>query len=201
MTDHEPPESSAELSTGDVQTADDLATAMPDIDVHNTESDPRTLAPLLANTALALAVLAGVELLLTIALGLSIRTEQLSRVSRIGYAFLTQLEKSPLGLLLVGAAILVAIAARWAAPKSSAESRVGLAAGLVLGFAVMLAIATILALIARFDVGDIVVEGRRPQLVDGVARRVLAIFVLRNLGAAAVALVVAGSAVRARPRA
>jgi len=161
------------------------------------EIEPRGSASLVANTALALTVLAGLELLLTIALGLAVDVNRLSKVARIGYAFLTQLEKSPLGLLLVLAAIAAVVAAKWARPDSPTGRRAVVTAGVVMGLAVVLAIGTALALVARFNVADLV----ETQKVDGVTRRVLAIFVVRNLGAAAIALVVASSAVRTRPRA
>ena len=167
---------------------------LPPIALHTGEGGSRRYAPILAGAGLALAVLAGLELLLTITLGLAVPVDQLSRVSRIGYAFLTQMEKSPLGVVLVVAAIVTAVAAKTSEPASATERRAGLAAGLILGFAVVLGIGAVLALVARFDVADVM----ESQRVDGVTRRVLAIFVVRNLGAAAVAFVVASTVVRSR---
>lgn len=158
--------------------------------------EPSALAPLFANAALALVVLAGLELLLTVALGLSVKVQGLGRVSQIGYAFLSQLDKSPLALLLVIAAIVSAAASRWASPNSQAESRAGLTAGLVIGFAVLLAIGTVLGLVVRFELADL----PGAQKVGPDTQRVLAIFIVRNLGAAAVALAVASSAMRLQPQ-
>lgn len=195
MTDHEPDDAPLVVPPATDAVEFD-PTEMPAFEVHSPEPDPTRLLPLLATTGLALTILAGIELLLTIALGLAVEVNQLSRVARIGYAFLTQLEKSPLGLLLVVAAIVTAVAAKRAVPDSATERRTGLSAGLIIGFAAVLAIGSLLALVARYNVADLV----ESQKVDGVTVRVLAIFIVRNLGAAAVAIYVAGSAVRARPR-
>jgi len=189
------PESSHSAVSGDA--ASDVDSDVSPTSGHDSDTDPGNASLLAANIALALAVCAGLELLLTIALGLAVDVNRLSQVSRIGYAFLTQLEKSPLGLFLVLAAAAAAIAAKWASPESTAGRRAGITAGLVMGFAVVLGIGTALALVARFDVADLVAS----QKVDSVTRRVLAIFVVRNLGAAAIAIVVASTAVRTRPRA
>ena len=191
MSDFEP--------TADVNDEASPATPDADADLVTTDTEPDRSGPasLLATTGLALAVLVGLELLLTVALGLAVDVGQLSRVSRIGYAFLTQLEKSPLSLLLVIAAVATALAAKWAVPDSPADRRTGLTAGLIIGFAVVLGIGTVLALVA----GSTWPISSRPRRSTASRGRVLAIFVVRNLGAAAVALVVASTAVRTRPRA
>jgi len=200
MSDHEPDEPSLVVPshTDAASEAGDFnPTGLGPVEVHTPDRDPNRILPLLATSGLALTILAGIELLLTIALGLAVEVNQLSRVARVGYAFLTQLEKSPLGLLLVVAAIVTAVAAKRAEPNSATERRTSLAAGLIIGFAVVLAMGSVLAIVARFNVADLV----ETQKIDGVTRRVLAIFLVRNLGAAVVALYVAGAAVRPRPRA
>ena len=153
---------------------------------------------LLAGAALALGALAVAEMIGIVVVGMAVKVQKLNAVSRQGYAFLTQLEKSPVGLMLVVAAILAAVAlirtgdgedepfARWA-------SRLVLVAAVVLG------VGTVLGVLARFRVAEI--AGSQP--VDAITRRQLVVFVIRNFGTAVVALLIAVSAAfqRARVRA
>ena len=64
---------------------------------------------LLATTGLALVGLAILELIGTVAIGLSVKSSRIGFITKQGYAFLTQLEKSPLALMLVGGALLAAL--------------------------------------------------------------------------------------------
>lgn len=168
------------------------------------ETTPAPLEPadatarLLAGTGLALAALAALELIGTITVGLAVHVSRLNFTSRQGYAFLTQLEKSPVGLVLVVAALVAALAALRTRSDARTAQLATIALWVVIGCAALLGIATILAVLARFRVGEI--DPR--QQVDPIMRRVLVVFVIRNFGAAVVALLVAVGAIfrpRARP--
>ena len=148
-------------------------------------------ARLLAGVGLALAGLAVFELVGTFAVGLSVKVARLNFGSRQGYAFLTQLEKSPVGLLLVVAAMAAAVAAIHPRLERRSAQLATIALWAVVAGAAILGIGTILAVLARFRVADLA----QNQPVDGLTRRVLVVFVIRNFGAAVVALLVAVGAV------
>ena len=151
---------------------------------------------LLAGTGLALAVLALLELLGTTTVGLAVKSARLSAVSRQGYAFLTQLEKSPVGLVLVVAALAAAVAGLRRIDGRTAQLTKAALWTIVVA-SVILGIGTILAVLARFRVADIAAN----QRVDSLTRRILVVFVIRNFGAAVVALLIAvGALFSPRPR-
>ncbi len=157
-------------------------------------------ARLLAGTSLALAGLAILELIGTFTVGLAVNVKRLNFPSRQGYAFLTQLEKSPVGLLLVLAALIAAVATLRPRNDGRTAQLTKIALWIVVVAAVVLGIGTILAVLARFRVADLAAN----QPVDSLTRRVLVVFVIRNFGAAVVALLLAVGAVftpRARPHA
>ncbi len=155
-------------------------------------------ARFLAGTGLALAALAALEVLGTITVGFAVKVSRLNFPSRQGYAFLTQLEKSPVGLLLVVAAVLGALATLRPRPDGRTAQLSTLALWVVIAGAAILGIGTILAVLARFRIAEL----PQSQPIDAITRRVLVVFVIRNFGAAVVALLVAVGAVftlRARP--
>lgn len=136
--------------------------------------------------SLAIALLALAELVGTITVGLAVNVPQLNEIMSQGYAFLTDLEKSPVALGLIIAAVLGAIAvARRDDHESARVTTVAL--WVIVGAAVILGVATILAVMARFRVGEI----RPDQGVDDITRRVLVVFVIRNFGGAIVAILIA----------
>jgi hypothetical protein len=155
-------------------------------------------ARLLAGTGLALAVLGLLELLGTSVVGLSVKAAKLNFGSRQGYAFLTQLEKSPVGLLLVVAALVAAAAGLRRRSDARTAQLTTYASWAVIVAAVILGIGTVLAVLARFRLADLTAN----QPVDALTRRILVVFLIRNFGAAVVALLIAVGAVfgpRARP--
>ena len=159
---------------------------------------PDALSRLLAQTGLGLAGLALVEVAGTIAVGLAVKTQRLSFLHRQGYAFLTQLEKSPVSLLLVIAAVLGAFAIL-RTPTDSRSERLGtIGLWVTVAAAVLVGVGSILAVLARFRVAELATS----QPIDSITRRVLFTFVVRNFGAAIVALLVAfGTLFRPRPAA
>lgn len=165
------------------------------VEVTELEAPPAESAPkvavdpvhrIMATTGLGLAVLALAELLGTITVGLAVNVDRMNFPTRQGYAFLTQLEKSPVGLVLIVAAALAAIATlRSADPKlSRAALWVAVGAGVLLG------LGTLLSVMARFRVADLAAS----QPVDSLTRRVLVVFVIRNFGAAVLAVSIAAGA-------
>ena len=162
-----------------------------------TPSDP--VNRLLATAGLALAAIALAEIVGTIVIGFAVKVNKFSFIQRQGYAFLTQLEKSPVGLMLVVASVFAALAAARAARDRSEEASASYASWLVVIAAVFLGLGTILAVVARFRVADLV----NTQPVDAITRRVLVVFVIRNFGCAVIALLIAVGAAfqRTRPRA
>jgi hypothetical protein len=136
--------------------------------------------------SLAIAVLALAEVIGMFTVGLAVNVKRMSFPIRQGYAFLTDLEKSPIGLALIAAAVLAAIAvARRDDEESANVTRAAL--WVIVGVSAILGIATILAVLARFRVGEIAPD----QRVDSITRRVLVVFVIRNFGSAIVAILIA----------
>jgi hypothetical protein len=145
------------------------------------------LSRVLASAGLGLAALGLIEVFGTIAVGLAVKTQRLSFPHRQGYAFLTQLEKSPLSLLLVLAAVFGAITAlRPEADRRSARlATIGL--WVVVAAGALVGLGSILAVLARFRVAELATS----QPIDAITRRVLFTFVVRNFGAAVLALLIA----------
>jgi hypothetical protein len=148
----------------------------------------------LSAAGLALAGIALLELLGTTTVGLAVKVQRMNFPVRQGYAFLTQLEKSPVGLVLVVAAVFASIAALRAVEGDAPLARVALWVVVVGG--ALLGVATILAVMARFRVAQIVAS----QPVDALTRRVLVVFVIRNFGAAVIAVLLAIGTLFQRPR-
>ncbi|MEY2470330.1 MAG: hypothetical protein QOF21_3028 [Actinomycetota bacterium] len=151
---------------------------------------------LLASVGIGLAALALAELVGTIVIGLAVKVDKMSFLARQGYGFLTQLEKSPVGIMLVVASIAAAVAVMRADREGTEEALGRYAAWLVIVAGVLLGIGTILGVLARFRVADLVAA----QPVDAITRRVLVIFVIRNFGTAVVAILVAVGVAFARVR-
>jgi len=151
---------------------------------------------LLSSVSVGLAAIALAELVGAIVIGFAVNVDKMSFLSRQGYAFLTQLEKSPVGLMLVVASIAAAVAVMRADREGNEEALGRYAAWLVIVAAVLLGIGTIIGVLARFRVADLVAS----QPVDAITRRVLVIFVIRNLGTAVIALLIAVSVAFARVR-
>lgn len=139
--------------------------------------------------SLAIAGIALLEMIGTMTVGLAVNVRRMNFPIRQGYAFLTHLEKSPIGLALIVAAVLGAIAVfRRRAGEPPTAQRVAL--WLVIAASVVLAIATILSVMARFRVAELVAT----QPVDSLTRRVLVVFVIRNFASAVAAALIASAA-------
>jgi hypothetical protein len=136
--------------------------------------------------AVAIALIAIAEMVGTMTVGLAVNVKRMNFPTRQGYAFLTNLEKSPIGLALIVAAVFGAIAL---ARKRDGDvtNITTLALWVVVVAAAVLGIGTILAVMARFRVAELVAT----QPVDSLTRRVLVVFVIRNFGAAVAAALIA----------
>lgn len=137
--------------------------------------------------ALGLAVLALVEVIGTVAVGLAVETERLNFFHRQGYAFLTQLEKSPVSLLLVVSVVFAAITTLRPQTDSRTARLATLALWVAVGTAALVGVGSILAVLARFRVAELASS----QPIDSITRRVLFTFIVRNFGAAVLALLLA----------
>jgi hypothetical protein len=136
--------------------------------------------------SLAIAAIATAEMIGTMTVGLAVNVKRMNFPTRQGYAFLTNLEKSPIGLALIVAAVFGAIAVfRRRDDESSGAS--GIALWVVIVASAILAVATILSVMARFRVAQLV----QTQPVDDLTRRVLVVFVIRNFGSAITAALIA----------
>jgi hypothetical protein len=144
-------------------------------------------AALCTGTGLGLIIVATLTFLGIIAQGIAIEQDT-SVWYRQGIGFLRNLDASPIGLMLivgvalVGVPVVVADETR-RAPRSR---QTALALGLAAGIALMVAMGAVLGVITRlhFDTGP-------GQEITTVTRRVLATFVVRNLGPALVAFAAA----------
>lgn len=145
------------------------------------------ISRLFASTALGLTALALIEVAGTIAVGLAVTTGRLNFLHRQGYAFLTQLEKSPVSLLLVLAAVLSAVAVYRFQTDARTTRLATLALWMTVAAAALIGVGSILAVLARFRVAELVAT----QPIDSITRRVLFSFVVRNFGAAVLTLLIA----------
>ena len=152
---------------------------------------PAPLPPDPVNRALgwaagAIALISLAELLGTTTVGLAVNVKRMNFLTRQGYAFLTNLEKSPVGIALIVAATFGAIAlARKSDGDQPAVTNIALWA--VVAASAILGVGTILAVMARFRVAQLVAT----QPVDSLTRRVLVVFVIRNFGSAVTAALIA----------
>jgi hypothetical protein len=135
---------------------------------------------------LALALLSIAELIGTMTVGLAVNVKRLNFPTRQGYAFLTILETSPIAIALILASVLGAIALVRRRDGDQANIT-SIALWVVVAAAAILGIGTILAVMARFRVAQLVAT----QPVDSLTRRVLVVFVIRNFGAAVTAALIA----------
>lgn len=168
-----------------------------DADLEATPTPTDAQSRLLATAGVGLAALALIEVVGTIAVGLAVKTQRLSFVHRQGYAFLTQLEKSPVSLLLVVAAVLgaVALVRTQTDGRATQLATIGLWVSVVA--AAFVGIGSILAVLARFRVAELATS----QPIDSITRRVLFTFVVRNFGASVLALLIAfGALFRPKPK-
>jgi hypothetical protein len=136
--------------------------------------------------AVAIALISIAEMIGTLTVGLAVNVKRMNFPTRQGYAFLTNLEKSPVGLALIVASVFGAIAVL--RPRDGDQSNITTAAlwGVVAA-ALVLGVGTILAVMARFRVAQLVAT----QPVDSLTRRVLVVFVIRNFGSAVTAALIA----------
>lgn len=154
------------------------------------------LSRLFATTSLGLVALAAVEVAGTIAIGLAVSTGRLNFFHRQGYAFLTQLEKSPIALLLVVAAFLAAYTTVALSTDARTARLARVALWATVATATLVAIGAILAVLSRFRVAELAAS----QPIDSITRRVLFSFIVRNFGAAVLALLIGfGALFRPRP--
>jgi hypothetical protein len=136
--------------------------------------------------AIAIALIAIAEMVGTMTVGLAVNVKRMNFPTRQGYAFLTNLEKSPVGLALIVAAVFGAIAL--ARKRDGDVTNVTtIALWVVVAAAAVLGVGTILAVMARFRVAQLVAT----QPVDSLTRRVLVVFVIRNFGSAVAAALIA----------
>jgi hypothetical protein len=142
---------------------------------------------LLATTGLALVGLAILELIGTVAIGLSVKSSRIGFITKQGYAFLTQLEKSPLALMLVGGALLAALITYRAETDERTKTLARLALWAALVAAVVLGVGAVLGVMSRFKVAEL----SNSQKVDSLTRRVLVVYVIRNFGLAVTTLLIA----------
>jgi hypothetical protein len=156
------------------------------------EAAPVVVAPgdpvnrVLSWAAVAIALISIAEMLGTLTVGLAVNVKRMNFPTRQGYAFLTNLEKSPVGLALIVAAVFGAIALL--RRRDGDQSNITTIAlwGVVVA-ALVLGVGTILAVMARFRVAQLVAT----QPVDSLTRRVLVVFVIRNFGSAVTAALIA----------
>ena len=157
-----------------------------------TETTPLVVAApdptnrVLAWATLSIALLSIAEVVGTLTVGLAVNVKRMNFPTREGYAFLTNLEKSPIGIALIVASVFGAIALVRRRPGDQGNLT-SLALWVVVVASVVLGIGTILAVMARFRVAQLVAT----QPVDSLTRRVLVVFVIRNFGAAVTAALIA----------
>ena len=167
-----------------------------DPDALPVEPAPATnpLVGLLSWCGLALAILASLEVVAIVAQGVAIKQANLGPLYRLGYAFLTNLDAVPLGLILVVAVVLVVLPKVAGQVTDEAQDRqAAFTLGLVGAFALLIVIGSILAVASRIRVDHL-----RHAAVTSLTWRVLISYLIRNLGTALVALVAAGLALRSR---
>jgi hypothetical protein len=155
---------------------------------------PHPLVALLAWCGLALAVMATLEVVAIVAQGVAIHQARLGPVYRLGYAFLTNLDTVPLGLILLLAVVLVVlpvVAGR--ATDEALDRQAAFTLGLVASFSLLIAVGSILAVAARVRVDHL-----RSVAVTSLTWRVLISYLIRNLGTALISLLAAVVALRTR---
>ena len=160
------------------------------------EPEPEThpLVGLLSWCGLALTVLAALEVVAIVAQGVAIRQANLGSLYRLGYAFLTNLDAVPLGLILVVAVVLVVLPKLAGQPTNEAQDRqAAFTLGLAASFALLIVIGSILGVAARIRVDHL-----RSAAVTSLTWRVLISYLIRNLGTALIALLAASIALRTR---
>jgi hypothetical protein len=128
------------------------------------------------------------------AVALGSEAKQLTFSDRLGYSFLQNLDQAPLGVELLIAVLLALAPVIARAPTTASQDR---SAQIVLvgvaGLALLIAIGGIIGVPARMHIIDL-----QKGKVTGVVRWVLFTFVIRNVGTALLAMVVALAAVRVR---
>lgn len=144
-------------------------------------------------TGLALIAVAGLTFLGVVAQGFAVEQDT-SIWYRLGIAFLRNLDASPIGIMLIVGVALVAVpilAGRNELPRP--ERQTSIALGLAAAIAVLVALGAVLGVVTRlhFDTGP-------GQAITTVTRRVLATFIVRNLGPALVAFGATLAVVRLR---
>jgi hypothetical protein len=150
-------------------------------------------AGLCTGTGLALVAVAALVFLGIVAQGLAVEQDT-SVWYRLGIAFLRNLDASPVGLMLIVAVGLVAVPILTGAVGDRRATRQeSVALGVAAAIAVLVAMGAVLGVITRlhFDTAP-------GQEITTVTRRVLATFVVRNLGPALVAFGATVALVRAR---
>lgn len=152
------------------------------------------LVGLVSWCGLALAVVAALEVVAIVAQGVAIKQANLGSLYRLGYAFLTNLDTVPLGLILLVAIVLVVLPKLAGQPTDDAHDRqAAFALGLAGSFALLIVIGSILGVTARIRVDHL-----RSAAVTSLTWRVLISYLIRNMGTALLALVAAGIGLRTR---
>jgi len=152
------------------------------------------LVGLVSWCGLALAVLAALEVVAIVAQGVAIKQANLGPLYKLGYAFLTNLDAVPLGLILLVAIVLVVLPKLAGQPTDDAHDRqAAFTLGLAGSFAALIVIGSILGVTARIRVDHL-----RSAAVTSLTWRVLISYLIRNMGTALVALVAASLALRSR---
>jgi len=158
---------------------------------------PPVWAGVSAGTGLALVAVAALTFLGIVAQGLAVE-EDTGAWYQLGIAFLRNLDASPIGLMLVLAVALVAVAViATPAVDQRADRATTITLGLAAALAVLVAAGTVLGVVTRLHF-----DSAPGQQITTLTRRVLATFVVRNLGPALVAFGAAAAVMRLRsPRA
>lgn len=152
------------------------------------------LVGLLGWCGLALAILAALEVVAIVAQGVAIKQANLGSIYRLGYAFLTNLDAVPLGLILLVAVVLVVLPKLAGRPTDEAQDKqAAFTLGLVGAFSLLIVIGAILAVASRIRVDHL-----RHAAVTSLTWRVLISYLIRNLGTALIALLAAVISLRAR---
>jgi hypothetical protein len=152
------------------------------------------LVGLLSWCGLALAALAALEVVAIVAQGVAIRQANLGAIYRLGYAFLTNLDAVPLGLILLVAVVLVVLPVVTHQPTNEAQDRqAAFTLGLVASFSLLIVLGAALAVAARVRVDHL-----RSAAVTSLTWRVLISYLIRNMGTSLVALLASVVALRTR---
>lgn len=149
--------------------------------------------PILTGAGLALAVISALALVGIVAQGFAVR-QRLNAFDKLGVAFLQNLDDTPLGIMLILAIVLVALpAALNAVTDTRDDLRAQLTLVIVVLVAALVAVAAVAGVVTRLRLDD-----ARGQAVTNATRFALLTFLVRNFGAAMIAVGAALGVMRLR---